>query len=136
MGTGSILLGGNLAMDLRLIQEGVAIFGGLLFATETENKLRPCAPLPLRMLCPGGTRSVFTRDFWAKRKLPCISLEKKCDHYSIQTRHNDLFFFSCCNLFQGKRKEELVRKTRVNSERVYRIVLMPPGHPIILLKSH
>ena len=30
-----ILLGGNLAMDLRLIQEGVAIFGGLLFATET-----------------------------------------------------------------------------------------------------
>ena len=136
MGTGDIPLGGNLAMDLHLIQEGVAIFGGLLFATETENKLRLCAPLPLRMLCPGGTRSVFTRDFWAKRKLPCISLEKKCDHYSIQTRHNDLFFFSYCNLFQGKLKEELVRKTRVNSVRVYRIVLMPPGHPIILLKSH
>ena len=93
MGTGDIPLGGNLAMDLHLIQEGVAIFGGLLFATETENKLRLCAPLPLRMLCPGGTRSVFMRDFWAKRKLPCISLEKKCDHYSIQTRHNDLFFF-------------------------------------------
>ena len=136
MGTGDIPLGGNLAMDLHLIQEGVAIFGGLLFATETENKLRLCAPLPLRMLCPGGTRSVFTRDFWAKRKLPCISLEKKCDHYSIQTRHNDPFFFSYCNLFQGKLKVELVRKTRVNSERAYRIVLMPPGHTIILLKSH
>ena len=47
-----IVLGGNLAMDLHLIQQGVAIFGSLLFATETENKLRLCAPLPLRMLCP------------------------------------------------------------------------------------
>ena len=100
MGTGGILLGGNLAMDLHLIQEGVAIFGGLLFATETENKLQLCAPLPLRMLCPGGTRSVFTRDFWVKRKLPCISLEKKCDHYSIQTRHNDLFFFPIAIFFK------------------------------------
>ena len=30
----------------------------------------------------------------------------------------------------------LARKARVNTKRVYRIVLMPPGHPIILLKSN
>ena len=115
-----IVLGGNLAMDLHLIQQGVAIFGGLLFATETENKLRLCAPLPLRMLCP---TSLY------------ISREKMRSLFHPNTAQRSIFF-SCCNLFQGKRKEELVRKTRVNSERVYRIVLMPPGHPIILLKSH
>ena len=37
--------------------------------------------------------------------------------------------------FLGKLTEKLARKARVNTERVYRIVLMPPGHPIILLKS-
>ena len=136
MGTGSILLGGNLAMDLRLIQEGVAIFGGLLFATETENKLRLCAPLPLRMLCPGGhSLSIYARFLGKKKTSLYISREKMRSLFHPNTAQRSIFF-SCCNLFQGKRKEELVRKTRVNSERVYRIVLMPPGHPIILLKSH
>ena len=40
------------------------------------------------------------------------------------------------NLLLGKLKEKLARKARVNIERVYRIVLMPPGHPIIVLKSN
>ena len=30
------------------------------------------------------------------------------------------------SLFQGRLKEKLARKARVNTERVYRIVLMPP----------
>ena len=45
MGTGDILLGGNPAMDLHLIQWRLAIFLGLLFATKTGNKLRPFGPL-------------------------------------------------------------------------------------------
>ena len=42
------------------------------------------------MGCPGGTRSVFTCAFWAKRELQCIFLEKG-DHYYIQMWHNDFF---------------------------------------------
>ena len=45
-------------------------------------------------------------------------------------------FFSHYNLFKEKLEEKLARKARVNTERVYRIVLMPPGHPIILLESN
>ena len=37
--------------------------------------------------------------------------------------------------FLGKLKKKMARKACVNTERVYRIVLMSPGHPIILLKS-
>ena len=37
-------------------------------------------------------------------------------------------------IFLGKLKEKLARKARVNTERVYRIMLMHPGHSIILLK--
>ena len=40
-------------------------------------------------------------------------------------------FFSHYNLFLEKLKEILPRKARLNTERV--IVLMPPGHAIILL---
>ena len=66
------------------------------------------------------------RAFWAKRELHCIFL-------NIQMRHNDLF--SHYNLFLGKQKK-LAWKARINIERVYRILLLPPGHPIILLKSN
>ena len=44
-------------------------------------------------------------------------------------------FFSHYNLFKEKLEEKLARKARVNTERVYRIVLMPPGHPMTHLKS-
>ena len=74
------------------------------------------------MGCPGGPRSVFTRAFRAKRELHCAFLGKKA--IIITAKHGT------------KHKEELTRKERVNSERVYRILLMPPGHPIILLNSN
>ena len=42
-----------------------------------------------------------------------ISREKD-DHYYIQTRHKDLFFFSLQS-FLGKVKEKLARKVSVNT---------------------
>ena len=81
----------------------------------------------------GHWLSIYARFSGKKRISTYISREKGDRHY-IQTRHNDLF--SHYNLFLGKLKEKLARKARVNTERVYRIVLMPPGHPIILLKSN
>ena len=86
------------------------------------------------MGCPGGTRSVFTRAFRAKRELQCIFLGKKA--IVITSKDGTTIFFSHYNLFLGKLKEKLARKARVNAERVYRIMLMPPGHAIILLKSN
>ena len=85
------------------------------------------------MGCPEGTRSVFTHAFGAKRELYCILLGKKA--IIITSKQGTTIFFSHYNLFPGKLKEKLARKARVNTGRVYRIVLMPPGHPIILLKS-
>ena len=55
---------------------------------------------------------------------------------NITSKHGKTIFLSLYNLFLGKRKEKLARRRRVNTERVYRIVLMPPGHSIILLKSN
>ena len=53
------------------------------------------------------------------------------DHYYIRTWHKDLF--SHYNLILRK----LLRKNVPKSARKYkRDVLMPPGHPIILLKSN
>ena len=74
------------------------------------------------MGCLGGSRSVCTRAFRAKRELHCAFLGKKA--IIITAKHGT------------KRKEKLARKARVNSERVYRILLMPPEHPIILLNSN
>ena len=54
----------------------------------------------------------------------------------VTSKHGTTIYFSNYNLFIGKLKEKLSRKTRVNTERVYEIVLVPPGHPIILLKSN
>ena len=85
------------------------------------------------MGCPGGTRSVFTRAFRTKRELNCIFLGEKA--IIITSKHGTTIFFSDYNLFLGKLEGKLARKARVNTERVYRIVLMPPGHPIILLIS-
>ena len=87
------------------------------------------------MGCPGGTRSVFTRAFRAKRELHYIFLGKK--EIIIKSKHGTTIFFAHYNLFfLGELNEKLARKARVNTERVYRIVLMPPGHPMILLKSN
>ena len=70
--------------------------------------------------------SIYARFSGKKRASLYISWEKG-DHCYIQIRHNDLF--SNYNLFIGKLKEKLARKTRVNTERVYRIVLVPLGIP-------
>ena len=54
----------------------------------------------------GGTQSLFTRAFRAKRHLHYIFLGKKAIIItSCQTRHNDLFF-SHYNLFLGKLMKE------------------------------
>ena len=74
------------------------------------------------MGCPRGTRLVFS----GKKRTSLYISQEKGDHYYIETRHNHCFFLG---------KLLLARKARVTTERVYRIVLMPPGHPIILLKS-
>ena len=43
------------------------------------------------MVCPGGTRFVFTRAFWAKRVLHCIFLGKKA--IIITSKHGTTIFF-------------------------------------------
>ena len=78
--------------------------------------------------------SIYARCLSKKRTSLYISREKG-DHYCIQIRHKDLFF-SHYNLFLGKLKQKLARKARVNTERVYRVVLMPPGRPVIFVKSN
>ena len=56
---------------------------------------------------------------------------EKGEHYYIQTRHKDLF--SHYNLILRKLKEKMSRKALENTNEN---VLMPHGHPIILLKSN
>ena len=86
------------------------------------------------MGCPGGFCSVLMRTFWAKRERNCIFSRKKV--IIITSKHGTTTYFSHYNLFLGKCKEKLAQKLYVNTERVYRIVLMHPGHPVILLKSN
>ena len=81
------------------------------------------------MGCPWGTCSVFTHAFRAKKELQCIFLRKKAIIITFKQWHNNLF--SHYNLFLGKLMKKLARKAQV-----YQIMLMPPGHPIILLKPN
>ena len=84
---------------------------------------------------PRGALAQYLRVlFGQKRELQGIFLGKKAS--MITSKHGTTIFFSHYNLFLGKLEEKLARKARVNTERVYRIVLMSPGHPIILLKSN
>ena len=76
---------------------------------------------------PGGTRSVFTRAFRTKRELQCILLGKKA--IIITSKHGTTILFSHYDLFLGELEEKLALKARVNTERVYRIELMPLGIP-------
>ena len=81
----------------------------------------------------GHTFSICARFSGQKRTSMYVSGEKD-NHYYIQTRHNDLFSLKI--FFMGKLEEKLARKARVNTERVYWIVLMPLWRPIILPKSN
>ena len=74
----------------------------------------------------GHSLSIYAR-FWGKKRTLLYISREKGDHYYIQTQHDDLF--SHYNLFLGKLKEKLAWKAHVSTERVYRIVLMPPGIP-------
>ena len=66
------------------------------------------------MGCQGGSCSVFTRAFQAKRKLRCIYLKEKV--IIITSKHGTIVFFSHNNLFLGKLKEKLARKARVHTD--------------------
>ena len=66
------------------------------------------------MGCPGGTRSVFTRAFRAKRELQCIFLGKMA--MVITSKDGTTIFFSHYNLFLGKLKEKLARKAPGNTD--------------------
>ena len=81
----------------------------------------------------GHSPSIYGR-FSGKQRTSLYISREKGNHYYIQTRHNDLFF--PLQSFSWKLTEKLARKVRVNTQRVYWIVLMPLGHPIILLKSN
>ena len=72
----------------------------------------------------GHSLSIYARFSDKKRTSLYISRERG-DHYYIRTRHNDLFFFFHYNHFPGKIKEKSAQQARVNTERVYRILLMP-----------
>ena len=63
---------------------------------------------------PGGTRSVFTRAFGAKRDLQCIFFWKKA--IIMTSKHGTTMFFSHYNLFLGKIREKLVRNARANTD--------------------
>ena len=66
------------------------------------------------MGCPGGTRSVFTLAFRAKRELQCIFLGKNAIIFT--SKHGTTIFLPHYNLFLGKLKEKLARKARVNTD--------------------
>ena len=60
----------------------------------------------------------------------CIISREKGDHYYIQTQHKDLF------PLQSYSKKTLRKNVPKSARKYKRNVFMPPGHPIILLKSN
>ena len=79
----------------------------------------------------GHSLSIHARFSEKRRTSPYNSREKPI----IITSKHGTTIFSHCNLFLAKLKEKLARKARVHTEGVYWGVLMPHGHPTILLKS-
>ena len=68
---------------------------------------------------------LFPEKYTVKDHISNTKLEKG-DHYYIQTRYKDLF--SHYNL--------ILRNVPKSARKYKRNVLMPPGHPVILLKSN
>ena len=88
------------------------------------------------MECPGGLLfSIYAR-FSGKRELQYIFFGKNV--IIITPKQGTTIYFSHYNLFLRTLREKSACKARVNTDamRVYRIMLMPPGHSIILLKSN
>ena len=79
----------------------------------------------------GHSLSVYARFSGKKRTSVYISREKAI---IIRSKHDTTMFFPHYNL--GKLIKQLARKARVDTEPGYRTVLMPPGYPIILVKSN
>ena len=82
---------------------------------------------------PRGHSFSIYASFLGKKNFTVFSWEKG-DHYYTQTRRNDLFF--SLQSFCGKTQRKLAQLVHMNTEQVYRIALMPPGHAIILLNSN
>ena len=81
----------------------------------------------------GHSLSIYARFSGKKRTSLYISREKGYHkNIIITSKHGTTIFFSHNNLFLGKIGP---KSARIYTERVYRIVLMSPGHPIILLES-
>ena len=60
------------------------------------------------MGCPGGTRSVFTHAFRAKRELQCIFLENKA--IIIASNHGTTIFFPITTFFWENVKKNWPKK--------------------------
>ena len=86
------------------------------------------------MGCPGAVPHYLRALFGQKENFVVYFSGEK--PITVISKHGTTIFFSHYNHFLGNLKEKLARKARVNTERVYRIVLIPPGHPIILPKSN
>ena len=85
---------------------------------------------------PSGALVQYLRALFGQKRTSIYISRQKCDHYYTQTRTT--IYFSHYNLFLRTLREKSACKARVNTDamRVYRIMLMPPGHSIILLKSN
>ena len=70
---------------------------------------------------------LFPEKYTVKDHISNTKLEKG-DHYYIQTRHKDLL--------QSYSKKTLRKNVPKSARKYKQNVLMPPGHPIILLKSN
>ena len=86
----------------------------------------------------GHSLSIYTGFLGKMRTSTTMFIGKKA--IIITSKKGTTIFFSHYNLFLGKLKEKLVRKARINTDATTshdmdRIVLMPPGHSLTLLKS-
>ena len=98
-GTGDILLWGNPAMDQHPVQGGVAILLGLLHATETGYKLRPCQPLALVRLyfCMiGDIRKFHTPSLW--RHLLLKYIDKHLGSFAVEQLSLRSAFLQACGI--------------------------------------
>ena len=85
---------------------------------------------------PRGALVQYLRALFGQRELQYIFFGKNV--IIITPKHGTTIYFSHYNLFLRTLREKSACKARVNTDamRVYRIMLMPPGHSIILLKSN
>ena len=104
-------------------------FSGYFFLKFSQNKI----VIGKKDLCAVfgcNNDRLFSEKITVKECISNTKLEKG-DHYYIQTRHKDLFF-----RLQSYSKKTLRKNVPKSARKYKRNVLMPPGHPIILLKSN